>query len=129
MIPFEKPPQLGGQSGLSIAARWFLDRGYTVSIPLEPAAYDLITESDEGLKRIQVKVTRQQDRIPVCRNVRDPNARRNANGTRKKVPYKADEVDYFFIVTPDAMFLIPFEFVAGRIGIALNEKLKEFVIY
>jgi hypothetical protein len=61
-VPFGNSVRHGGQSGLSIAARWFLDRGYVVSLPLEPAPYDLVTESDDGLKRIQVKTTRQVGR-------------------------------------------------------------------
>jgi hypothetical protein len=56
-LPFVNVVRRGGQSGLSIAARWFLDRGYVVSVPLEPAAHDLVTESDSGLKRVQVKST------------------------------------------------------------------------
>jgi hypothetical protein len=45
------------------------------------------------------------------------------------VPYTTDEIDYFFIITPDAQFLIPVEFVAGRGSIALNERVAEFVVY
>ena len=34
-----------------MAARWFLDRGYVVSVPLQPACYHMITDSDDGLKK------------------------------------------------------------------------------
>lgn len=57
-MPFKNGLKFGGQSGLSIAARWFLDRGYVVSVPMEVTVYDLVAESDDGLKRIQVKTTR-----------------------------------------------------------------------
>lgn len=53
-IPFKREPVSGAAAGLSTAARWFLDRKYLVSVPLEPAPYDLIAESDDGLKRVQV---------------------------------------------------------------------------
>ena len=56
-MPFKNGLKSGGQSGLSIAARWFLDRGYVVSVPME-VVYDLVAESDDGLQRIQVKTTR-----------------------------------------------------------------------
>jgi PD-(D/E)XK endonuclease len=84
-LPFANPSKPGSQSGLTIAARWFLDRGYIVSVPLEPAPYDLVTESDEGLKRVQVKTTRQirageRYTVDVGRLVYDPTRPYSANG-------------------------------------------------
>ena len=132
-MPFGNGIKHGGQSGLSIAARWFLDRGYTVSVPLEPAPYDLVTESDEGLKRVQVKTTRQLQRngrytVAVARNVHDSTRPRNANGSRKRVPYSADDVDYFFVITPVLMYLIPITVVAGRSQLVLDEKYAAFAV-
>ena len=126
-IPFGNEIRYGGQSGLSIAARWFLDRGYIVPVPLEPALYDLITESDSGLKRVQVKSTRQVQPNGRCaadigRRAHDASARRNANGNRRRVPYDPADVDYFFIIAPTAMYLIPVELTDGRCQIVLDEK-------
>ena len=132
-LPFGEAVRHGAQSGLSIAARWFLDRGYIVSVPLEPAAYDLVTESDEGLKRVQVKTTRYvassgRHQVKITRNAHDANAPRNANGNRRRVAYSADEVDYFFIITPKSSFLIPIGVLAGLHTIVLDEKYAAFAV-
>lgn len=133
-LPFSRQPKPGGQTGLSIAARWFLDRGYFVSVPLEPAPYDLVTESDEGLRRVQVKVTSHAEdsghyTALVARHIYDPTASRNANGSRRRVPYSADSVDYFFIVAPNAMYLVPISSVpAGQTSITLDRKYRAFKI-
>jgi PD-(D/E)XK endonuclease len=131
--PFRNAVRAGGQSGPSIAARWFLDRGYIVSVPLEPAPYDLVAESDEGLKRVQVKTTRQRQPngrflVEIARRVHDGTVLRNANGSRKAVPYNSDQVDYFFIVTPESMFLIPISVVAGFRRIVLDVKYAAFAV-
>lgn len=132
-IPFGKSVRHGGQSGLSIASQWFLERGYTVSVPLEPALYDLVTESDEGLKRVQVKTTRQlkqngRYKVNIAHLVHDVTAQRNANGNRRSVPYKVSEIDYFFVITPVSKFLIPVAIVAGRHEITLDEKYAAFAV-
>lgn len=132
-VPFGNSVRHGGQSGLSIAARWFLDRGYIVSLPLEPAPYDLVTESDDGLKRIQVKTTRRVERngrykVILARMLHDAKAPRNANGNRRRVSYKAEDVDYFFVITPTSAYLIPIDVVAGKLGIVLDEKYAAFVV-
>lgn len=132
-LPFANPIQLGGQSGLSIAARWFLDRGYVVSVPLEPTAYDLVTESDSGLKRVQVKMTwtsKDSGRYvaDIARRVHDASAPRNANGNRRRVSYEAEHVDYFFVITPKSSFLIPVDIIDGRHSIVLDEKYAAFAV-
>jgi hypothetical protein len=131
-IPFSNSPKHGAQSGLSSAARWFLERGYSVSVPLEPAVYDLVVESDEGLKRIQVKTTTQSSgnggryTARVSHAVRSADARRNANGNRKAIPYTRDEIDYFFIVTPESSYLVPINLVDGRLTLVLDDKWAAF---
>jgi len=132
-LPFSNTVRHGGQSGLSIAARWFLDRNYTVSVPLEPALYDLVTESDGGLVRVQVKTTRRQEAngryaAGIGRLIHDATAPRNANGNRKSVPYGVDDIDYFFIITPVKMYLIPISVVAGSMLIVLDEKYAAFAV-
>jgi hypothetical protein len=132
-VPFGNSVKHGGQSGLSIAARWFLDRGYTVSVPLEPAAYDLVTESDQGLKRVQVKTTRHVASsgryvAMTARRIHEASAPRNANGNRRLASYGADLIDYFFIITPESSFLIPVEVVADLHTITLDEKYVAFTV-
>jgi hypothetical protein len=129
--PFNREAMHGGHSGLSIAARWFIERGYNVALPLEPAPYDLITESDAGLKRVQVKTTRQRKAsgrymVRTARLAHNASAARNANGSRQLVPYSAEEIDFFFIATPVSSYLIPVEIVGDRFQIVLDEKYKAF---
>src|ERR1700722_15705252 len=40
-----------------LAATWFMLRGCTVSFPAEPARYDLLADTPQGLMRVQVKST------------------------------------------------------------------------
>jgi hypothetical protein len=132
-LPFSNAPAMGGRSGLSMAARWFLDRGYVVSVPLEPAVYDLITESDEGLKRVQVKTSRQiagngRRLVNISRLIYDPSRPHNANGPRRRAPYDPGSIDYFFIVTPGQMYLIPIGAVAGLTQLTLDDKYAAFAI-
>lgn len=136
-LPFTKlrAPAEGSRAGLSIAARWFLSRGYGVSIPLEPEPYDLITDSDEGLKKIQVKTTRMATgngryRVRLVRNVYDASATLgNAGGKHRQLPYEQGSIDFFFIiVNGDGKYLIPFEVVAGLKTIILDYKYAAFKI-
>lgn len=103
------------------AIKWFLERGYIASIPIEPARYDLIVESDVGLKRVQVKSTTFEAKkgkweVRIGRTQYDPaNVARTTAGKRKQVPYLIDEIDYFFIVTSAGKkYLIPIESVLGK---------------
>lgn len=133
-VPFSAMPSPGGKSGLSIAARWFLDRDYVVSVPLEPACYDLITESDEGLKKIQVKTTKRIEGsgrygVRLTRWIYDPQATSNASGKYRAAPYAPGMVDYFFIVTGGGgMYLIPFAAVGSRQSIVLDRKYGAFAV-
>jgi hypothetical protein len=130
-LPFKGQRASGPSSGLSTAARWFLDRGYHVSVPIEPAPYDLITESDRGLQRVQVKTTSQHSRsgIRLTRAVYDASVGPNARGRYREVPYAHDMIDYFFvIVTGDAMYLIPYSVVAGFQRVVVDRKYAAFMI-
>ncbi|GGO13944.1 group I intron-associated PD-(D/E)XK endonuclease [Micromonospora parathelypteridis] len=133
---FSRPPAPDGRSGLSIAARWFLDRGYNVSVPLEPAVYDLIAESDDGLKRVQVKTTAAVERrsgryrVRLLRSSYQAAAELNSRGRVRQVPYTNDEVDYFFVATAaGTTYLLPFAVVRNvRSSIVLDEKYAAFVV-
>jgi hypothetical protein len=133
-LPFTKPAVGGGQSGLSKAANWFLDRGYVVSLPMEPAAYDLVVDSDEGLKRVQVKTTRtfspsadSRYVVKLTRTVYDPSVKLNAAGRMRQVPYARGSVDYFFLITGAGdMYLIPQEVVDGVSCIVLGDRYDAF---
>jgi len=135
-LPFTKEPEEGNlrRSAIGRAIQWFMDRGYTVSIPVEPVKYDLITESDEGLKRIQIKTTTRVKRrgwsCQLSTLAYDKDAETlNANGKRKRKMYTNDEVDLFFLETGDRdVYLIPFHVVEGLTEIALDRKYKQFKV-
>lgn len=133
--PFSRPSDSGASSGLSIASRWFLDRGYRVSIPLEPAPYDLIAESDTGLQRVQVKTTRRATkngryRVGLTHTVYDPSAALGtAAGKHRQLPYEQGVIDFFFVVANgDGKYLIPFDVVAGQKTVILDLKYAAFKV-
>jgi hypothetical protein len=73
-LPFKECPthKIRGRVGASIAMQWFLSHGYMVSIPVETTTYDLVVESDDGLKRVQVKTTQRMNaRVPMLSRSHD----------------------------------------------------------
>ena len=122
-------------AAIGIAVRWFLDRGYIPSIPLEPTRYDLIVESDQGFKRVQVKTTNFRGSfgswvVSVHRSKYCSDAPiRGVAGKRQRVVYTKDEVDLFFIVTGDgSLYLIPIEVVHGVKVLGLGKKYGSYKI-
>jgi hypothetical protein len=118
---------------LSAAAKWFLDRGHVVSVPLEPASYDLIAEAVDGhLIKVQVKTTRKRTAggrftAALTRTIYDPEGPTNSAGKYRQVPYASGSVDYFFILTEDEqVYLIPFGEVAGARTVVLDRKYAAF---
>jgi len=60
-VPFTNPvsDRHLRKAGIGQAIWWFSQRGYSVSIPVEPEPYDLIVESDDGLKLANVELDRK----------------------------------------------------------------------
>jgi hypothetical protein len=118
------------KSAVALASAWFLERGYRVSVPTEPAPYDLVTESDDGFARIQVKstVTREAGRWAVGISRRQYTAGvLNAGGARRSCAYTESEIDFFFIVTGDgSQFLVPLDATNGIGRLALDSKYAAF---
>jgi PD-(D/E)XK nuclease superfamily protein len=120
--------------GLLIATRWFLDRGYMVSLPVEVTHYDLLVESDDGIKKVQVKTANQVSKngrylAKLLRTIYDPEAPPTAAGRYRQVPYSRGMVDYFFIVTePGLIYLLPFETVENRQGVTLDVKYRDYIV-
>jgi hypothetical protein len=103
----------------SIAASWFSLCGFNVAIPVEPAVYDLLVSTPEGIKRVQVKTTTCSGKdgwtVAVGR-------RPYSVGNRdRRVPYDPELIDWFFILDGDlTIYLIPTRVIAGRVGILLH---------
>jgi hypothetical protein len=47
---------------------------------------------------------------------------------RRKVSYRKDEVDLFFLATSAASYLIPADVIDGRLSIVLDEKYAAFAV-
>lgn len=101
------------QAGSLVAAAWFAMCGYTVSWPLEPARYDLLTHRDGELQRIQVKTTsvRAGESWQVWLSTTG----------RGRTVYDPEEIDFFFVVDGELSFyLIPVDVVGGLHAITLS---------
>jgi PD-(D/E)XK endonuclease len=110
------------------AAAWFMHRGCTVSFPAEPAVYDLLADTPEGLMRVQVKSTtsnRKNEGWAVGIG-HHPDTHSKKKGY--VLAYSPDEIDLFFIMDGDmTMYLIPSRAIAGRITILLRTYRKYIV--
>lgn len=110
----------------SIAASWFSLRGLGVALPVEPAVYDLLAGTPDGIKRVQVKTTTRYSKdgwtVVVGR-------RPYSTGNRERlIPYDPELIDWFFIVDGAlTMYLIPSKVIAGRVGILLRTYTRYIV--
>jgi hypothetical protein len=102
------------------AIAWFSERGYIVSLPVEPAVYDLIVDSPNGLDRVQVKSSAAPRRaVQTCKTGYD-------NGYVRR-PYEPGEIDYFFVVMVDnSMYLIPYEMIGRSTQVVMGRKYDQF---
>ena len=116
------------------ATAWFMERGYTVCVPVEPAPYDLVVDSDEGLVRVQVKSTVSKERtdrwvVRISRMAYERGTKPGANGARVKCLYASGEIDYFFVVTPVGdYYLIPLSATTGLASLTLDSKYGAFKV-
>jgi adenylate cyclase len=124
-----------GHAGLGVAIAWFMSRGYMVLLPIEQSPYDLVIDTVDGFKKIQVKSSqrsvepRQRRAVRLTRRLYDSSVPANANGTYRMVQYKAHEVDYFFIIVGDGRtYLIPFEAVRDKSSIVPEDKYQDFMV-
>lgn len=85
-------------------------------------------DSDDGLKKVQIKATNRLSRggryyVKLVRNLYDSEAASNAHGRYRKQAYSPDEIDLFFITTGRGeIYLIPVELIAGRTEVVLDNK-------
>ena len=86
---------------------YFLELGYTVSIPQNPTRYDFILDTGKELLRIQVKTcntTRQEGAITFSTN-----SSHYVNGKHVHTDYKKDNIDYFCTFYEQQCYLVPIE--------------------
>lgn len=114
------------EAGPSIAAAWFLLRGFTVSLPIEPAVFDLLVSMPGGVKRVQAKTTTGRNRDSwLARVGRRPYS---VGNQAPLTTYDPDDIDLFFIVDGDLnVYVIPSHDVAGRTTIMLH-RYTRFIV-
>jgi hypothetical protein len=113
------PPQVSNlrAAAPSIAMAWFLLRGCTPSIPVEPCAYDLAVDCGGRMQRVQVKTVSHLTQ----RGDWEASIARSARSMRSRLVYDPDEIDLFFVVDGDmGLYLIPMAAVAGKMVISLK---------
>jgi PD-(D/E)XK endonuclease len=110
----------------SIAASWFSLCGYNVAIPVEPAVYDLLVATPDGIKRVQVKTTTCSGKDG--RTVAVGRRPYSAGNRERRVPYDPELIDWFFILDGDlTIYLIPTRVIARRVGILLHTYTRYIV--
>jgi PD-(D/E)XK endonuclease len=115
--PRQPEPQLAHlrTAGPTLAAAWFMLRGYHVLWPLEPCRYDLAVQADGAIQRIQVKTATYCDQGTFMAQL--ANSRRAGH----RELYDVDEIDSFFVIDAQLnAYLIPFADVAGYRSISLR---------
>ncbi|WP_375155070.1 group I intron-associated PD-(D/E)XK endonuclease [Micromonospora sp. 4G55] len=110
---------------------WFLSRGYMVSLPVEQTTYDLVVESDEGLKRVQVRTSRGGQVVGLTRTQYGASKGTPSSGRYGSRPYRSGELDLFYIYCGDgSAYLIPLDAVLGMRCLSLakyaNYRLPSF---
>jgi hypothetical protein len=110
----------------TIAGAWFMLRGCAVSFPAEPAVYDLLADTPDGISRVQVKTTTSNTKDGWAAGVGHHPDTHSKKG--RLLAYDPDEIDLFFIIDGDmTMYLIPSRAIAGRVGILLRTYAKYIV--
>jgi len=135
-LPFAAPDSVEQLRAAAVgeAVSWFLRRGYVPSIPIEPARYDLVVESDEGLKRVQVKSTAYQERgrfvVGITRQEYGGSRQTySAMGRRTRTHYSSNDVDFFFIVTGSGdKYLVPIAVASGLTRLTLDRKYATYKV-
>ena len=136
-VPFSRDynPELLRKAATARATGWFMERGYTVCVPVEPALYDLVVDSDEGLVRVQVKSTTSRDKkgrwvVRIYRMAYDKSSvKRTSNGARAKCVYAPGEIDFFFIVKAAGdNYLMPLVVTRGAASLTLDSKYAIFKV-
>ena len=117
-------PESFRRAAIGVAIKWFSERGYAVSIPVEPTAYDLVVDVGAGeLYRVQVKSSTSQSRsVTICRTRWDADT-----GRPIQVPYGDNDVDYFFVALQDgSSYLLPPHAVGGRTVATMGLRYEAF---
>ncbi len=118
-----------GSVGLAHAIAWFVENGYTVSIPLnDNQSYDLVVDNGLGLKRVQVKTTRHKrpgspHYIVALQSVRH---NRSENRINK---FDSNNCELLFIFTEDKKkYLLSTQELTAKTHMALSQKYNQWIV-
>jgi hypothetical protein len=118
-----------GDVGLGAAIAWYTALGHTVSIPLTDSQdYDLVVDTGDGLKTVQVKTTRYKDKRAngqFCVHLGISGGNLSGKFTRRT--FDTFKVDYLFILTSDkSVYIIPSNRISSKYLLHLNSKYASF---
>lgn len=114
-----------GNSGLALAIAYFVGEGYVVSVPLnDTQPYDLVVDTEDGLKKVSVKTTRTKSKygvfiVSVC----------SCGGTNGRCYARVidEDIDILAAVTSEGdIYIIPKGKIRSTKTISLG---KEYVEY
>lgn len=116
-----------GDAGLGSAIAYFTSLGSMVALPLtDSQEYDLIIDQNFDLKKIQVKTSDYRTKynihvVELCT--------KGGNKTGQSVKkFDKSKVDFLFILTNEARYLIPSSDVGGESKINLGTKYDKFKV-
>ena len=117
-----------GDAGLGIAIGYFASKGFTVLLPLTDSQdYDLVIDTDNGLKKVQVKTTIHKSGNYFRVELRTKGGNKSGDGIIKTID--KNSVDFVFIVTEcGTKYLIPTDILNGMTNISLGEQYKNFLV-
>lgn len=114
-----------GNTSLGIAIAYYASNGYTVSIPLNDTQdYDLIADSNNTLKKVQVKSTACKTKYGSYQV-----ALKSCGGTTGKT-YKTiieTNIDELFILTEDLkIYILPIEEINNKSTLNICKKYEKY---
>ena len=123
--PFARVPAASQlrRAAVGDAIAWFNARGHSVSIPIEPTAYDLVVDVDGKMYRVQVKSSTSERRIfSTSRTFYS-----QETGKPGSRAYKPGEIDYFFMVLIDgSKYVVPYDQVGESKQITMNTRFENY---
>lgn len=112
MLKNQKNTNMKGNVGVGSAIQYFTSEGFVVSLPLSDSQpYDLIVDTEKGLKRVQVKTSTRKEGISWEVGLRTVTT--NTKKTNNKSLDKSAFDILFILVEDGTRWLIPVESIEG----------------
>ena len=121
-----------GDAGLGQAIAYFTSKGYDVALPLTDSAdWDLIVETEDGLKRVQVKTSSQMEDSGIMKFNADVKGGNQSfkRVSAKMIPEQKWDLIFLHHLVTGRQALIPKEVLTtkGQINIG-GKKYSEFLL-